>query len=145
MKNILTLIFILGLGGLAVYFLWYEKDPEPTEVVSDIYLDQTIDLEEQTIETRTVPLPRGEAQVPATQKELDLNAVEFVVDDRGLILHKLYGQEVDLIITDNQAKDVTVYDGILTYSENTKPLEEGADQWEFKAVNLDAYIEAYLK
>ena len=141
MKNFITLFLFLILAGGLVYWLWNGGAQDENVVVQEIYFDQEVDLEAELVETRAVPLARGADE----NQDLDLNAVEFIVDDRGLVLHKLYGEEVDLIITDNESKDVTVYDGILTYSENVEVDTEKPDKWEFKAVNLDAYIEQYIK
>ncbi len=120
MKNILILIaFLLGISFL-IYWLWSDKNEEQT-------LAQIIAQEEsQRTKVPVRPTP-------------NLDEVEIAIDENGLTLKKLYNEDIDVLITGNEVKDVEIYDGVLTYSE----LEN--ENWSFKAVNLQEYIDQHLK
>lgn len=119
MKNVLVLlVFLIGIGGL-IFWLWSDK----SETVPDL----------ATIETETV------AEKRPVEKDPALSEVEISVDENGLVIDRLYGKQLDLLVTRNEVKDVAVLEGIMTYSE----YENGA--WAFKALNLEQYIQEYLK
>ncbi len=121
MRNLIVLAaFLLGIGVL-IWWLWTDQG-QPTQNLSEIT---------PTVETT-------ERQRPAAT-DPTLNEVEISVDENGLVVDRLYGKQLDLLVTRNEVKDVSVLDGIMTFSE----LENG--KWSFKAVNLEQYIEAYLK
>ncbi len=120
MKNIVILIvFLLGVAAL-IYWLWSDNQEEQTfQQVIEEYKDDPA-----KVPVRPVP---------------SVDEVEIAIDENGLLLKKLYNEELNIRVTDKEVKDVEVFDGILTYSEYS-------DQtWSFKAVNLLEYIDQYLK
>lgn len=119
MKNIIILIvFLLGISFL-IYWLWSDKPDDQS-------LKQIIAEEQAQPKVPVRPVP-------------NLDEVEIAIDENGLVLKKLYNQDIDVIVTDSEVKNVEIYDGVMTYSE----LE--GDNWNFKAVNLQEYIDEYLK
>ena len=119
MKNILVVVlFLVGIFGL-IFFLWSDNDTEVTDL--------------GTVQTETV------AEKRPVEKDPALSEVEISVDESGLVIDRLYGKQLDLLVTRNEVKDVAVLEGIMTYSE----YENGA--WNFKALNLEQYIDSYLK
>ena len=116
MRNLIALaVFLLGIGAL-IFWLWSGTDGNQQDL--------------STVQTQVErPVARDAA----------LNEVEITVDDNGLVIDRLYGKQLDLLVTRNEVKDVTVLDGIMTFSER----EDG--KWNFKAVNLEQYIDSYLK
>lgn len=118
MRNAIFLaLFLLLIGGL-IYWLWSDKDDE-----------QTL---EQAIAQQEMPAQTG---VP----KIDLEEVDIFYDDNGLVLAKLFNQNVDLVLTTNPVRNVEVFEGIMTYEEQI----DGA--WNFRSYNLAQYIEVNLK
>ena len=119
MKNVIVFaVFVLGMGGL-IFWLWSDKESSGQEA--------------PVIKTETTTKERPVEKDPA------LSEVEISVDENGLVIDRLYGKQLDLLVTRNEVKDVAVLEGIMTYSE----FENNA--WNFKALNLEQYIDAYLK
>lgn len=113
---------LLGVGAL-IYWLWSGGDEK----------NEAVDFATMAPATEDVSRARPGDADPA------LSEVEISVDANGLVIDRLYGKQLDLLVTRNEVKDVSVLDGIMTFSE----LEEG--NWNFKAINLEQYIEQYLK
>jgi len=122
MRNLIILaVFLLGIGAL-IFWLWSDKSDHTSEFAN--------------LTTQTAP---AETKRAVETRDPALNEVEITVDENGLVIDRLYGKQLDLLVTRNEVKDVAVLDGIMTFSE----LEDGS--WSFKAINLEQYIEAYLK
>ena len=120
MRNILFLIvFLLLIGGL-IFWLWSDRGDEKT--LEEALAEKQVSVEE----------PQG---VP----RIDLDEVEIAYDENGLIIQKLYNQEVNLTLSTKPVRNVEVYDGIMTYQEQDN------GQWNFRSYNLAAYIEANLQ
>ena len=115
MRNLIALaVFLIGIGAL-IFWLWSGTDGS------------------QDLSTVQTQIERP------VERDAALNEVEITVDENGLVIDRLFGKQLDLLVTRNEVKDVTVLDGIMTFSEK----EDG--NWNFKAINLDQYIDSYLK
>jgi len=122
MRNLIVLVvFLIGIGGL-IFWLWSDQAPNNNENFAEL-------------STTT----EGSDRERRADRDPALNEVEISVDENGLVIDRLYGTQLDLLVTRNEVKDVAVLDGIMTFSE----LEEG--NWNFKAINLEQYIQQYLK
>ncbi len=120
MRNFLFLaLFLLLIGGL-IFWLWSDRGDEKT-------LEQAL-AEKGAITEESKGI-----------KRIDLDEVEIAFDENGLIIHKLYNQEVDLTLSEKPVRNVEVYDGIMTYEE------QNDQQWNFRSYNLAQYIEDNMK
>lgn len=116
MRNLLfLLLFLILIGGL-IFWLWSDRGDEKT--LEEALADKQVTTEDQ----RGVP-------------RIDLDEVEIAYDENGLVLQTLYNQEVNLTLSTNPVRNVEVYDGIMTYQEQTD------GQWNFRSYNLAQYIE----
>ena len=121
MRNIIFLVLFLALIGGLIFWLWSDKN------------------EEQTLEQAIAEQQEATTEANGGVPKIDLDEVEIAYDDNGLIINKLYNQEVDLTLTTNPVRGVEVYDGVMTYEEQIN----GA--WNFRSYNLAQYIEQNLK
>ncbi len=133
MKNILVLLsFLVGVGFL-IAWLWSDNSNNKTlkqhvnEAEISSKKDNLIKKKENKKEEKVSVRPINK-----------LGDVE-ILDDDGLIIETLYGQKISQRITNNPVKDIQAYDGVLTFSE------KDGDHWNFKAINLEQYIQQYLK
>ncbi len=125
MKNLLViLLLVFGVGAL-IWWLWSGKGVETPP---------TAPVVQQQVQTPE-PQPREVQPSKASQKR-----AQVVIDPyKGLIIEKLDGKDINLVVTPNPTKDATVMDGILTYSEKID------DQWSFRALQLDEYVQKYMR
>lgn len=116
MRNLISLVLFIALIGALIWWLWSDRGDEQT-------LQQVV-TEQQ--EQRGVP-------------KVDLDEVEIAYDENGLIIKTLYNQEVNLTLSENPVRNVEVYEGVMTYEEQTGGV------WNFRSYNLAQYIEQNLK
>lgn len=123
MRNLIVLaLLVVGVGGL-IYWLWSGSGQN----------EEVVDF------AAMAPATEDTGRARPGEADPTLSEVEISVDSSGLVIDRLYGKQLDLLVTRNEVKDVAVLDGIMTFSE----LEDG--NWNFKAINLEQYIEQYLK
>jgi len=133
MKNLLVLLsFLVGIGFL-IAWLWSDTSEDKT-------LKQIVTQAENQENTGKKTKTKGKVENSkvAVRSNTSLSDVE-ISDDNGLVIVKLYGKKINQRVTENPVKDIQVYDGVLTFSEK----KDG--HWNFKAVNLEQYINQYLK
>lgn len=116
MRNLLfLLLFLILIGGL-IFWLWSDNGDEKT-------LEEALaDKQMATEEVSDKPV-------------IDLDEVEIAYDESGLVLKTLYNRDINLTLSTNPVRNVEVYDGIMTYQEQTN------GQWNFRSYNLAQYIE----
>lgn len=120
MRNFIFLVlFLLLIGGL-IFWLWSDRGDEKT-------LEQAI-TEQQEVTIPSTGLPK-----------INLDEVEIAYDETGLILQKLFNKEVNLTLSQKPVRNVEVYDGIMTYQEQSD------GNWNFRSYNLGQYIETNMK
>lgn len=120
MRNLLFLLLFLTLVGGLIFWLWSDRGDEKT-------LEEA--LADKQITTESV----------SKKPVIDLDKVDIAYDENGLILKTLYNQEVNLTLSTKPVRNVEVYDGILTYQEQSD------DRWNFRSYNLAQYIEMHFK
>ena len=119
MRNLIFLVLFLCLIGGLIWWLWSDRSEEQT-------LQQVVTQQQAGTERAGIP-------------KVDLDEVEIAYDETGLRIKKLYNQDVDLTLSENPVRNVEVFDGVVTYQEQT----DGS--WNFRSYNLGQYIEANLK
>lgn len=119
MRNLVFLVLFLCLIGGLIWWLWSDRSEEQT-------LQQVVSQQQAGTERSGVP-------------KVDLDEVEIAYDENGLFITKLYNKDVDLTLSEKPVRNVEVYDGVMTYQEQTD------GNWNFRSYNLGQYIEANLK
>ncbi len=116
MRNFLFLLLFLFLIGGLIFWLWSDRGDEKT--LEEALADKQIVTEEV-----------------ADKPVIDLDEVEIAYDENGLVLKTLYNRDINLTLSTNPVRNVEVYDGIMTYQEQSN------GQWNFRSYNLAQYIE----
>jgi|GEM_PF-5082337 len=119
MRNLIFLVLFLCLIGGLIWWLWSDRGDEKT-------------LQQVVAEQQVAPVETGLPKV-------DLDEVEIAYDENGLFITKLYNQDVDLTLSEKPVRNVEVFDGVMTYQEETD------GKWNFRSYNLGQYIEQNLK
>jgi phage pi2 protein 07 len=117
MRNLIFLVLFLCLIAGLIFWLWTDRGDE-----------QTL---EEALADKQVSTEMNANEIP----QIDMDEVEIVYDENGLVLKTLYRQEVNLTLSTNPVRNVEVYEGIMTYEEQTN------GQWNFRSYNLAQYIQ----